>query len=523
MVARLFRLRVALLGGAFRGSFAKGLRTSLLYVLLGAAAVLLAVVPARLLPAGHERAIVDVIIGTIVLAGAFVVPFFENRRNLEPRQFGQFPVAPAAIASSLLITSIMTWPFLLMLIWLTALAVLRPEWGEPGWIAPVALALAAILALCSARVVSAVSKLLAGARNAGSIRTVGVVLLIAFLPVAVFAAATAFGAEGSVAATSAAEAAGWTPFGAPFAALALAAAGDVDGALLHLAVAAAAILVLLAVWFPLVRFANQHVDRPVAPDAARAGLGWFERFAARPAQVIAARELTYWARDPRYRVALFAIPIAPVVMLIAFAVAGADLRPLALVPLPVILLLLGWSQHNDVSMDSTAIWEHVASGIRGRADRAGRLAPVLMIGLPLALIGSSITVTILGEWRVLPAVIGMNVSVLLVACAVSSVFSVLMPYPATRPGDSPFSQPQWSGSGSGLAQTLSMVLALLLAVPPLWYAISAILDVEFASNMWALGFGLGYGAVVLLLGVFIGGWLFDRSGPELIAVTQVFD
>jgi ABC-2 type transport system permease protein len=41
--------------------------------------------------------------------------------------------------------------------------------------------------------------------------------------------------------------------------------------------------------------------------------------------------------------------------------------------------------------------------------------------------------------------------------------------------------------------------------------------------MWALGFGLGYGAVVLLLGVFIGGWLFDRSGPELIAVTQVFD
>lgn len=303
----------------------------------------------------------------------------------------------------------------------------------------------------------------------------------------------------------------------------LAASGEQGGALLHLAVVAAAILALLLAWFPLVRFSNQRVDRPVAPDAARAGLGWFERFAARPAQVIAARQLTYWARDPRYRVALFAIPIAPVVMLVAFAVAGADLRPLSLVPLPVILFLLGWSQHNDVSMDSTAIWEHVASGIRGRADRAGRLAPVLMIGLPLALIGSSITVTILGEWRVLPAVIGMNISVLLVACAVSSVFSVLMPYPATRPGDSPFSQPQWSGSGSGLAQTLSMILALLLAVAPVWYAIIAIVNVEFGSNMWALGFGVGYGVVVLLLGVVIGGRLFDRSGPELIAVTQIFD
>ena len=523
MVARLFRLRVALLGGAFRGSFVKGLRTSLLYVLLAAAAVLLAVLPARLLPEGSDRAIVDVIIGTVVLAAVFVVPFFENRRNLEPRQFAQFPVSSGAIGFSLLLTSIVTWPFLLLLVWLIALGVLRPEWAEPGWIAPVALLLAATLALCSVRVTSTLSKLIAGARNAGTIRTVGAVLLVAFLPVAVFAAATAFGTEGSAAASAGAEVAGWTPFGAPFAALALAAAGDLDGALLRLAVTVGAILILLLVWFPLVNLVNQRVDRPVAPDAARSGLGWFERFAAQPGQVIAARELTYWARDPRYRVALFAIPIAPLVMLIAFAVAGADLRALSLVPLPVSLLLLGWSQHNDVSMDSTAIWEHVASGIRGRADRAGRLAPVLLIGLPLALIGSSITVTILGEWRVLPAVIGMNVAVLFAACAVSSVFSVLMPYPATRPGDSPFSQPQWSGSGSGLAQTLSMIFALLLAVPPVWFAVRAILDVEFVSNMWALAFGVGYGLVVLLLGVLIGGWLFDRSGPELIAVTQVFD
>ncbi|WP_336651246.1 MULTISPECIES: hypothetical protein [unclassified Leucobacter] len=523
MVARLFRLRVALLGGAFRGSAAKGLRTGLLYALLGAAAVLLAVAPARLLPSGQERATVDTIIGAIVLGAAFVVPFFENRRNLEPRQFAQFPVGNGAIGVALLVTSIATWPFLLLLSWLTALTVVRPEWLQAGWIAPAALVLAALLALCAVRVVSALSKLLAGARNAGTIRTVGVVLFVAFLPVAVFAAATAFGADGTAAAASTAAAVAWTPFGAPFGAMALAATGDHSGALLHLAVVVAAILLLLLAWFPLVRLSNERIDRPLAPDTARAGLGWFERFSARPAQVIAARQLTYWARDPRYRVALFAIPVAPVVMLIAFAVAGADLRPLALVPLPVILFLLGWSQHNDVSMDSTAIWEHVASGIRGWADRAGRLAPVLMIGLPLALIGSSITVTILGEWRVLPAVIGMNISVLLVACAVSSVFSVLMPYPATRPGDSPFSQPQWSGSGSGLAQTLSMILALLLVVAPVWYAIIAIVNVEFGSNMWALGFGIGYGVIVLLLGVAIGGRLFDRSGPELIAVTQIFD
>ena len=523
MVARLFRLRLALLGGGFRGSFGKGLRTSLWYLVLAAAAVLLAYLPVRLLPAGEDRALVDTIIGSLVLAAVFLVPFFENRRHLEPRQFAQFPSSPGVVALALLVTSIVSWPFLLLAVWLAALALLRPEWHEPDWIAPSALVLAAILALCSARVMSALSKLVAGQRFAGVVRTVGPVLFVAFLPVAVFAGATVFGPAGRDAAADAAEVAAWTPFGAPFAALSLAAAGDVDGAMLRLAVVAAAILLLIGLWIPIVWVSNQHVERPVDPGVARTGLGWFERFSARPSQVIAARQLTYWARDPRYRVALFAIPIAPIVMLLAFWVAGADLRTLSLVPLPVILLLLGWSQHNDVSMDSTAIWEHVASGIRGRADRAGRLAPVLMLGVPVALIGSSLTVTVLGDWRVLPAVVGMNLAVLLVSSAVSSVFSVLMPYPTTRPGDSPFVQPQWSGSGSGLAQTLSMLIALVLVVPPVWFSVLALIDVGFVQNLWALAFGVGYGALALLLGVLIGGWIFDRSGPELIAVTQVFD
>ncbi|MFV0435634.1 MAG: hypothetical protein ACK5LO_16875 [Leucobacter sp.] len=523
MAARLFRLRLALLGGTFRGSFGRGLRVLLLLIISAAAAVCLALLPALLIQDRSDRAVVDVLLGSIVLAAVFVVPFFDNRRNLEPRQFAQFPASPGSIASALLVTSWLSWPFLVFAVWLVSLALLRPERGEPAWVTPVAFVGAAIFALLSTRVMSALSKLMAGERHAGAVRTVGLVLLIAALPVAVYIGATAFRSEGVSTMLDATNVLGWTPFGAPFAAPILAAAGDLDGALPRLGVLFGSVIVLLAIWFPLVRASNQRVERPIDPAVARSGLGWFERFPARPSQVIAARELTYWSRDPRYRVALFAIPIAPVFMLIAFWVAGADPRALALVPLPVILLLLAWSQHNDVAMDSTAIWTHVASGTKGRADRAGRLAPVMMIGIPLALIGSSVTVTILGEWRVLPAVVGMNVAVLLVTSGVTSVFSALMPYPTTRPGDSPFAQPQWSGSGSGVAQSLSMVVAIALSVPPVWFAIMAFTDVEFMQNIWALVFGIGYGLVVLVLGILIGGWLFDRSGPELIAVTQVFD
>lgn len=523
MVARLFRLRVALLGSGFRGSFAKGLRTALLIVLFAAIAALLAILPAWGIADASDRAAVDTAAGATILLAVFVVPFFENRRNLEPRQFVSFPAGSGSVGFALLITTIVSWPFLLLIVWLVTLGIFRPEWHNPVWMAPVALGLAAILAVCSARVVSAFSKLVVSPRFAGMLRTVGALLIVAFLPVAVYAGAAAFGAEDSTLVADTAQILGWSPFGAPFAALAAAASGEQTLALLHLGVLAAAVLFLVLVWVPVVWVSNQRIDRPSGQNAARIGLGWFERFGARPGQVIAARQLTYWARDPRYRVALFAIPVAPILMLVAFWVAGADVSSLALLPLPIILLLLGWSQHNDVAMDSTAIWAHVASGTRGRADRAGRLAPVLMLGVPLILIGSSITVTVIGDWRVLPAVIGMNTAVLLVASGVASVFSVVTPYPATRPGDSPFAQPQWSGTGSGLAQTVSMLLALLLSAPAVWVAVLAFTDVEFMLNIWALAFGVGYGILILWLGILIGGRVFDRSGPELIAVTQVFD
>ncbi|MEB4613371.1 hypothetical protein OOT08_01840, partial [Leucobacter sp. M11] len=238
-------------------------------------------------------------------------------------------------------------------------------------------------------------------------------------------------------------------------------------------------------WALLCRRALSTVETPVAPGLARTGLGWFERFSARPSGLIGARMVTYWIRDPRYRVALVAIPFAPVAMIAALAVAGMGFASLALIPLPVICFLLAWSIHNDVASDSTAIWSHVASGTRGRDDRLGRVTPVLMLGVPVVLIGSSITVAIIGEWRLLPAVIGMSLGVLLVGAGVSSISSVLGPYPTTRPGDSPFVQPQWSGSGSGLAQTLSVSAAIVLSVPAVVVSVTAITDLTLPAQLWA--------------------------------------
>lgn len=529
MVARLLRLRLALLGAAFRGRPTEVARRILLGLLGVLAAVGLAWLPGAVVPgstaaAAHDRAAIDTILGSAVLAIAVIVPFFANRRRLEPRQFGLLPETSGSVATAMLVTSPLSWAALWLLCWLVALGVLRPAAAaEPGWAFPAAAAIAFVFAVCGSAVSSALSKLIVPRRAGGTLRALGLLALVAALPVVIFAVAQTMRTPGSTVTADAADVLGRTPFGAPFAGASLAAAGDLSAAMARLGIGLLGLLVLLALWYAIVGASLRTIERPDEVAVTRDGLGWFDRVSARPAAVIGARSLGYWARDPRYRVALIAIPIAPIAMVVALMIAGIAPEVIALVPVPVILLLLGWSVHNDVAHDSTAIWLHVASGTRGRDDRFGRLMPVLLLGLPVVLVGSSVSVTIAGDWRLLPAVLGLNTALLLVACAASSVFSAVMPYPATRPGDSAFAQPSISGAGAGLAQTLSMLVALVLAVPPLWVSIAAIVDLDFGENVFALFFGVLYGLLVLVGGVLLGGWAFERRAPELVAATQMFD
>ncbi len=523
MVARLFRLRVALLLSVFRGGFRAVARSVFIGLISVLAAVGLAWLPLWLSRGAEDRVAIDVILSSVLLVLVALVPFFANLGSLEPRQFGSYPATPASIATGLFLSSLLSWPTIWLLVWMAALVVLRPEWAGAPLAVIIAGVLTLVLAIAFARVSSALVRLVVPAKATSVLRWTGLLLLLAALPVMIFLLADALRSPRSQAIRDAAGVFGWTPFGATASGLSGAVHGEWTTAAAHFGIAAAAFLVLLLCWYLLVARSLTSVERPVSAGVTRDGLEIFERFPAKPRDVIAARALTYWRRDPRYRIALFAIPVAPVIMMAALWIAGMELHVLALLPLPVILLLFGWSVHNDVALDSTAIWTHVASGTKGIHDRAGRLAPVLLIGLPLAVVGSSITVTISGDWRLLPAVLGMNLAVLLVAAGVSSVFSAMMPYPATRPGDSPFAQPAVQGSGAGLAQTLSMLFALLFSLPPVVLSVYAIVDPTLGLNLVALGLGVAWGLLILGAGILIGGKIFDRGAPELIAVTQTFD
>jgi ABC-2 type transport system permease protein len=181
------------------------------------------------------------------------------------------------------------------------------------------------------------------------------------------------------------------------------------------------------------------------------------------------------------------------------------------------VLLLSWATlHNDVAYDSTAVWSHLAAQVRGVHDRVGRMLPVLAMGTPLVILGTFLTAWAQGDWLIAPAVLGVSTALLFGGIGVSSLISARFPYPATRPGDAPFQQPQVVGSTGGGTQAGSVLLILLVAAPAVTSMVFYLLGVAGPWNWIALAAGLGAGLIVFAAGLRGGGATFDRRAPELL-------
>ena len=110
------------------------------------------------------------------------------------------------------------------------------------------------------------------------------------------------------------------------------------------------------------------------------------------------------------------------------------------------------------------------------------------------------------------------VGLLLTGLGLSSVGSARFPYPAVRPGDSPFAAPQSVGTASSLIQSLSFLVTIILASPTLLFAALTL----FRSGEWqwaALASGVVLGALFLWLGILWGGRIFDRRSPEILSAS----
>jgi ABC-2 type transport system permease protein len=517
VVAQFLRLRLAAHAAPFRRGRRHGLGTVavLLVTLIVTIFVCTLLVRARGGDAAQMRDVL-IVAGSVTSLLFLVLPLTARHDGtFDPRSYATLGIDSPRVAIGVGVASLLSVPAVVLAV--CALFTVVTWSTAPG---------AAVLALIAAVVGTATWVL--GARLATSLAThflVGrkarqlagtlVVLLVVVLLVSVLVPAVGAG-FGASAWRGPARALGFTPLGAAWAVGGDAATGDWGGAVIALLIAVVTLAVVGLAWWAWVGYIMEiALRRPARSDGS--GLGWFAWMPATPTGAVAARSLTYWARDSRYWVQLVMVPLFAFLMAGALLVSGAVTgHAAALIPLPVICLFLGWVAHNDVAYDGTAGWLHQASATRGLPDRIGRLAPVVLIAIPVLVIGTVLTVLGYGNGDVTPAVIGLNVCVVLAGMGMSSISSALIPYPAPLPGDSAFAHPPQTGAAGGISQAFTLLFTLVIGTTP---AVMMALGVAQKDPSWfdaALWTGLALGVVALVVGVWVGAAAYNRRGPELM-------
>ena len=352
---------------------------------------------------------------------------------------------------------------------------------------------------------------------------------------------------------------GLSPFGWAFAAPGVMATGSVPAAL-ALAIGAWILpVILLPLWQRVVNKAmtspgTSHTrTRAYAADGAGSDvqhrglpdvLPWARRLSAAlpaPAVAVAARSLRYWRTDPRYLVQFVSVLILPVVLVLGPALNSSRFvvyvngqrvetsfalghAPTALLFMaPALAVFMGWALHDDLGMDSTALWSHLSAGISGAHDRLGRVVGAAVWQAPVMLVVDVFMVVWTGRWEALPAVTGACLALYGSALAWSCLASVLLPYETLAPGDSPM-RSRTSGTAflAALIQMAAILLLLAVCSPVLGAAIYGVVQAAPVWEWTALVAGVVWCGLLLWGGVVVGGRALDRRGPQVLAMIRTW-
>lgn len=532
MVAHLVRLKLTLLANTFRRSVWQtiGLVVALLWGLSAVVGLVAGIVAAGV----YDPALAGLLLtvaGALAVLGWWLVPVFVFGvdATLDPQRFVTFGIPRRSLLAGLGLAACVSVPGVATVL---AAAGSTLAWVSAPAVLPVALVTAVLgVATCvigSRAVTTVLAPLLESRRYREVLAVVALAAVVLIGPAISTVSRQLGGAEdGEATVTGDALAAGaqqvadvvaWTPLGAAWSLPATAYVGDWAAFGGRLAVALATLGVLWLVWDR--SLARSLVTPPVGGGRGSKGkgLGWFDRFPATPLGAVAARCTTYWLRDPRYAGSLAIIPLLPVILLAT----GGGTSGVLLILAPLVAWVVGFGISNDVAYDYTAFALHVATGTDGRADRWGRVLPVLVFGTPLVVVLAVVSVVVTGRGDATPAVLGLSLGTLPLGLGVASAVSSRFVYPVPKPGESPLKQPQGAAVATMVAQTVAMLLCLVLSVPVLVLGIWSI----FAENMllgWAaLVVGLAVGTATLVVGVRIGARTYDRRAPELLQQVLSF-
>ena len=359
--------------------------------------------------------------------------------------------------------------------------------------------------------------------------------------------------------SGAAKVMGLSPFGWTFSAPGLMATGSVVPALALAIVAWVLPVILFPLWQRVVGKVmtspgtshtrmRAYAASSTGSNARQQGLPdvlpWARRLGASlpaPAAAVAARSLRYWRTDPRYLVQFLSVLILPVVLVLGPALnssrfaAGDNGQPVdisfalghAPAPLlfmaPALAVFMGWAIHDDLGLDSSALWSHISAGISGAHDRLGRVVGAAVWQVPALVAIDLLMVVWTGRWDALPAVTGACLALYGCALAWSCLTSVLLPYETLAPGDSPM-RSRTSGTAllAALIQMAAILLLLAVCSPVLGVAVYGVVQEAPVWGWVALIAGVVWCGLLLWGGVVFGGRVLDRRGPQVLATIRTW-
>ncbi|UUE21370.1 hypothetical protein [Microbacterium sp. J1-1] len=474
--------------------------------------------------AAPEAAVtVMVLAGTVLVVGWWVGSILvSGDDSLAPERFALLPLTAGALLPGLVVAGATTIGGLGTI---TALLLMLLGWSIslPALLSALILApVAVVTCVLGARVVSGV---LAGWLARRGTRDLVVILGVLLVASSGLLLNLGMGALFRVndiggAFTAVTDIVGWTPIGAVFGVSASVAQGDYLSAALRLLIALATVI---ALWFAARGLLAARLVAPIQNSGGgrvRSG-GLLDRvLPATPTGAIAARTLRYFRRDPRQVVNVVMMLLLPAIFIGLALMNGLQDESVgfgpALTLIPTInALLTGTIIQMAIAYDNDAIAAHILGGVRGAADRAGRLLGFGLIAVPLTLVLCVATCLLAGRMDLLPGSLGAALGLTAISAGAGAWVGSFLPGRAPAPEANPLGR----GSSGGVQSLLAMIIigpiTLLVGAPALGFAIAGIWNP--ALGWVSLACGVVLGALALWGGTVLGGSILNRRWPEVLA------
>ncbi|MFJ1655714.1 transporter [Streptomyces sp. NPDC088337] len=519
------RLKLSLLRNGLRQSGGRraAFIASAVFALLFAALQMVGLIALR----GHAHIDSVAVLGVAVLAlGWAVMPLFfpTGDETLDPTRLVMLPLRPRPLVGALLAASLVGIGPLFTVLLLVGCVIAVAHGAAASVVAVLALVLTLLVCVALARAVAAANIRLLTSRKGRDLA------VLSGLVIAVGAQVVNFGMQrlGSAGLGQlgpVADVLRWLPPASAVGAVDSVSRGSYGVAVAQLALTAAALAALLAMWARsltrLMTSPDSSTLQPVGPSErarAREGGGLAGWLPDGRTGTVMERSLRYVWRDPKTKAAWVTALAIGLIVPVFNAVQGTGSPYFSCFAAG----MLGIQMYNQFGQDTSAFWQ-VALTISAPRDahvelRARALA-LLLITLPYATLVTVLTTGLLGEWRRLPDVLGLSFALLGAMLATGAWTSARFPYSIPQEGHKNVAPGQ---AGLAFVSILGgMVAAALLCLPFIALVIWSNVSATGGSWSWVLlPVGAGYGAAITLLGLRLAAPRTAARLPEILTAVS---